>query len=76
MCINLDNAKVRSSWKELTFHSLPNNKILDWSKFKTFVDDKINLNQNMKFDMGGVENIVGKKRKYWLPAFSPFPTMF
>ena len=22
------------------------------------------------------ENIVGKRRKCWLPAFSPFPTMF
>ena len=24
----------------------------------------------------GVESIVGKKRKCWLPAFSPFATMF
>ena len=23
-----------------------------------------------------VENISGKKRKYWLPAFSPFSPMF
>ena len=22
------------------------------------------------------EKIVGKRRKYWLPAISPFPTMF
>ena len=22
------------------------------------------------------QNIVGKRRKCWLPAFSPFPTMF
>ena len=28
----------------------------------------------MKLDI--VENIVGKRRKCWLPAFSPFPTMF
>ena len=39
----------------------------------------------MKFDSKLVENIVrkgngrkhcGKRRKYWSPAFSPFPTMF
>ena len=23
-----------------------------------------------------LENIMGKRRKYWLPAFSPFPTIF
>ena len=30
----------------------------------------------MIFVFDGVENIVGKRRKCWLPAFSPFPTMF
>ena len=29
-----------------------------------------------KFFLGWVENIFGKRRKCWLPAFSPFPTMF
>ena len=27
------------------FNSLPNDKILDWSKLKAFADDKINLNK-------------------------------
>ena len=40
------------------FNSSPNN-ILDWSKLKAFAD-KINVNQKFKFDMGRVENIVGK----------------
>ena len=30
----------------------------------------------MKFIVEGVENIVGIRRKCWLPAFSPFPIVF
>ena len=46
---------------KLTFYnSLPNNKILDQSKLKAFANEKINENQNMKFLLGRVENIVGK----------------
>ena len=30
----------------------------------------------MKFILRRAENIVGKGEKCWLPAFSPFPTMF
>ena len=33
---------------------------LDWSKFKAFVDDKINVPQKQKYFLGWVENIVGK----------------
>ena len=32
--------------------------------------------EKLKFILGKVENIVGKGEKCWLPAFSPFPTMF
>ena len=56
--------------------SLLNNKILDWSKFKAFADDKLNVARIMISVSDRVENIVGKVRKCWLPAFSPFPTMF
>ena len=42
------------------FNSLPNEKNLDWSKLKTLADNKINVNQKLKFDTGRVENIVGK----------------
>ena len=44
-------------------NSLPNNKILDLSKFKAFTDDKINSTQTLKlffFCFLRVENIVGK----------------
>ena len=39
---------------------LPNDKILDMSKFNAFADDKIILTQILKFLLGRVENIVGK----------------
>ena len=37
--------------------------MLDWSKFKAFADDKVNVNENVKFGVGRVENIVGKGEK-------------
>ena len=55
----------------LQFTSLPNR-----SQLKAFADDKINVSEKLKFVLGWVENIVGKGRKCWLPAVSPFPTMF
>ena len=57
-------------------NSLPNDTILDQSKLKGFADDKLNVTQKLKFILGRVETIVGKRRKCWLPAFFPFPTMF
>ena len=29
------------------FNSLPNDKKLDWAKFRAFADDKINVNKNL-----------------------------
>ena len=59
--------------------SVPNNKLLDVTKLKAFADDKINVAQMMIFVFDRVENILkgenGKRRKCWLAAFSPFPTM-
>ena len=68
----------------MVFNSLPNDKILVWSKLKVLVNDIINVIEKLKFVLGRVENIVGKgenagngeRRKCWLLAFSPFPTMF
>ena len=45
------------------FNSLPNDKILDWSKFKAIADDKINVNKKLKFGLERVEkmeNTVGR----------------
>ena len=40
-------------------------KFLDWSTLKAFIDDKINVNQKLKFDLRRMEKIVGKRRKCW-----------
>ena len=55
---------------------LPNNNFFDWSKLKELADNKINVTEKLKFVMGMSRKPWGKRRKCWLPAFSPFPTMF
>ena len=42
---------------------LPNDKFLEWSKFKAFADDKVSVTLKQKFCLGVVENIVGEKEK-------------
>ena len=75
ICFNLDQSKTLSSANRLTLYQ--NEKILDWSKLKAFADNKIKFNatEKLKFLLERVEN-TGKRKKCWLPAFSPFPTMF
>ena len=41
-------------------NSLRNNNILDWSKFKAFADNKINVTYKLKFVSERIENILGK----------------
>ena len=48
---------------------------LDWSKLKVYADDKMNVNEKLKFVFGRVENILGKGT-CWLLAFSLFPNKF
>ena len=43
-----------------SFNFLPNNKILDWTKFKAFADNKINVTKNFRFAFDRVENWGGK----------------
>ena len=57
-----------------SINSIPKDKAL--SKLKAFADDKFNIAKMMISLFDRVENIVGKRRKCWLPAFSPFPAMF
>ena len=58
------------------FNSLPNDKILDWSKFKSLADDKINVTQNLKFVLGRIENILGKEENAGYQYFLLFPQCF
>ena len=44
-------------------NSLPNNKILDLSKFKALADDKINVIQNTEILFGMVRKHCGKRKK-------------
>ena len=62
----------------LTLNTLPNNKILDWSKLKAFnfADHKLHAIQKMKFVMGWVENIVGKGENAGNQHFLLFPQCF
>ena len=58
------------------FKSLPNDKFLDWSKFKAFVDDNINVTEKLKLVSGQVENIMGKGENAGYQHFLLFPQCF
>ena len=60
----------------MSLNSLPNDKIVDWSKLKEFANDNSNGVQIIIYVHNWEENTVGKEEKCWLPAFSSFPTMF
>ena len=57
-------------WEGLT-KSLPNDKIIDWPKFKAFADNKLITTQKLKFVHRRVENTVGKGENagYLFPQF-------
>ena len=57
-------------------NSLPNNKILVLTKFKAFKDDKITVTQKLKFVLGRVENIMGKRENADFQHFLLFPQCF
>ena len=59
-------------------NSLPNDKNLHWSKLKplNFPDDKINVNENLKFGLGRLENILGKGENAGIQHFLFFPKCF
>ena len=75
-----DKKKVSRKGCKLFFspflNSLPNNKFLDWSKFRAFADDKLNLTEKLKFVLGKVENIVGKGENAGFQHFLLFPQCF
>ena len=61
------------SCQKSTFKSLPNDKIVDWSKLKAFADNKINFTEKLKCVLGQVENIVGKGENAGYQHFLLFP---
>ena len=54
------------------FNSLPNGKILDWSKLKAFAEVNYKCDWKIEICFGTGKKHCGKRRKCWLPAFSPF----
>ena len=58
------------------FNLLPNNKILDKSKFKAFAEDKRKVTYMLKFVLGREESIVGKGENAGYQHFLLFPQCF
>ena len=56
--------------------SLPSYKVIDWPTIKAFAVDKLKGTKMMMSSVVWVENIMGKRRKSWLPAFLLFSTIF
>ena len=57
-------------------NSLPNDKILDWSKMNAFADNKINVSEKLKFESDWVDNNVGKGENAGYQHFLLFPQCF
>ena len=57
-------------------YPLPNEKILDWSKFIALVDDRLIVTEKLEFVWGRVENIVGKGEITGYQHFLLFPQCF
>ena len=57
----------------ILFNSLPNNNFLDWTIFKAFADDKLNVAKIMMYVFERVENIVGKGENAGYQHFLLFP---
>ena len=50
--------------------------MLDVTKLKPSADDKSNVAKNGNICLCQSRKHCGKRRKCWLPVFSPFPTVF
>ena len=73
--LSIGQASSLVLWLRVNY--IPNDKFLDWSRWKALADDKINVIEKLKFVLRRVENIVGKaKNAGYLPAFSPISSLF
>ena len=57
-------------------NGLTQTKILEESKLKEFAHDEINATQELKFVLGRVENIMGKRENDGYQHFLLFPRCF
>ena len=67
---------INAIFNTISVNSSPKDKILNWTKFKAFADDKINVSEKLKFMLGRVENIVGKGENASYHHFLLFPQYF
>ena len=74
--ITEDGSESRERKRGSLLNSLSNGKILDGSRLKAFSDDKVKVLKKVIFVFDRLENILGKGKKCWLLAFSPFLSMF
>ena len=63
-------------FRQKEVNPFPNDKFLDWSKFKAFAEDEIIVTQKLKVVLGRVENIVGKGENAVYQHFLLFPQCF
>ena len=56
----------------MSFNSAPKDKISDLLQFKVFADDKIRVTRKLKFVVGRLENIVGKRENAERQHVFPF----
>ena len=57
-------------------NSLPNEKKFKLVQIQSICRKQNNSGTITEICVGKSTKDCGKRRKYWLPAFSPFPTMF
>ena len=76
--IKVANILWLQAFQVLFINSLPNDKIVDLTKLKAlnFADNKINVNEIVKFDLGRVENIVVKGENASFQHFRLFSQCF
>ena len=61
----------------LIFNSLPNDRILGWTKSKAFADDKLYVAGKIRISiLGKEENIIGKGENAVYQQFLLFPQCF
>ena len=73
---NLDINKATDLLYGVELTLLLKDKILGWSKFRAFADDKINVTEKLKFVLEMVENTVGKGENAGYQRFLLFTQYF
>ena len=70
------NYTVIVTFNLLSVKPLPNNKILNRTKFKEFADHRTNVTEKLKFVLERVENIFGKGENTGYQHFILFSQRF